>query len=109
MTKRKDNGRFKPGASGNPKGRPKGSKNKDVKALRERVKDLLDANFDRIVADLEELEPKERVSAYFKLLEFALPKLKAIEAKIDGDIMAVQPPTIIIGDNLPDWMNEGDD
>ena len=48
------------------------------------------------------------MSAYFKLLEFALPKLKAVEAKIEGDAMARQPPQIIIGD-LPEWMNEGDD
>lgn len=104
--KRKNDGQFKPGESGNPKGRPKGRTNKDVKELRERVKMLLDSTFDRIIEDLEHLEPKDRVNAYFKLLEFALPKLKAVEAKIEGDIMAVQPPTIVIGDNLPEWMNE---
>ena len=109
MSKRQSNGRFKKGKSGNPNGRPKGAANKEVKELRERVKLLLDTNFDRIVEDIAQLEPKERVSAYLKLLEFALPKLKAIEAKIEGDTMAVQPPTIVIGDNLPDWMNEGGD
>lgn len=105
--KRKKNGQYKTGESGNPKGRPKGRTNKDVKELRERVKMLLDSTFDRVIEDLEQLEPKDRVNAYFKLLEFALPKLKAIEAKVEDDSMAVQPPTIIIGDNLPEWMHEG--
>ena len=107
--KRDKSGKFKPGTSGNPKGRPKGAGNKGVQILRDKVKDLLEDNFDTIADDLKALEPKDRVSAYIKLMDFALPKLKAIEAKIDGDIMAVQPPTIVIGDNLPDWMNEGGD
>ena len=96
MAKRK--GQFKAGQSGNPNGRPKGKSNKDVKELRERVRQLLDNNFDRIMEDLEQLEPKERVSAYLKLLEFALPKLKAIEAKVDGDVKTSTAPRIVIGD-----------
>lgn len=105
MSKRTDKGQFKPGRSGNPKGRPKGKSNKDVKELRDRVKQLLDATFDQVVEDMAELEPKDRVNAYMKLLEFSLPKLKSIDAKVEGDAMAKQPPRIIIGD-LPEWMQD---
>lgn len=107
MSKRDKNGRFIKGSkSPNPAGRPKGASNKEVKELRERVKQLLDSTFDQVVEDMAELEPKERIQAYIKLLEFALPRLKSIDAKVDGDVMAKQPPQIIIGD-LPEWMHEG--
>ena len=65
------------------KGRPKGSENKEVKALREKVKELLENNYDKITADLEKLTPKDRVSAWLGLLEFSLPKLQRIEAEVD--------------------------
>ena len=94
--KRDKTGKFKPGTSGNPKGRPKGAGNKEAQVLRDKVKDLLEDNFDTIVDDLKALEPKDRVSAYLKLLEFSLPKLKSIEAKASHEV--IQPPQIIIGD-----------
>ncbi len=94
--KRDKTGKFKPGTSGNPKGRPKGAGNKEVQILRDKVKDLLDDNFDTIVDDLNALEPKDRVSAYIKMMDFALPKLKSIEAKASHEL--IQPPTIIISD-----------
>lgn len=71
--------KFKKGQSGNPNGRPKGAKNKDTKALRERINHLLNKNWEAIQTDLEELTPKERIDAYIKLLEYALPKLQRTE------------------------------
>lgn len=94
--KRDKTGKFKPGTSGNPRGRPKGAGNKEAQFLRDKVRDLLDDNFDTIVDDLKALEPKDRVSAYIKMMDFALPKLKSIEAKASHEV--VQPPQIIIGD-----------
>lgn len=60
-------------------GRKKGTPNKDTKELRERVSDLIDNNFDRIQADLDQLEPKERLDFLVKLLEYGLPKLQRVE------------------------------
>lgn len=66
------------------RGRPKGSGNKDTKKLRERITDLLDMNWGSIQDDLKELKPKERVDAYIKLLEYALPKLQRTELSTES-------------------------
>lgn len=70
---------FRKGRSGNPNGRPPGTKDRATKELRDRVKALLENQFDRIVADLESLEPRDRVNAWLKLLEYSLPKLQRSE------------------------------
>lgn len=70
---------FEKGKSGNPRGRRKGSSNKDTKALRERLGLLLDSSFDQLKDDLKSLTAKERIEAYSKLLEYCLPKLGKTE------------------------------
>ena len=51
---------FKPGQSGNPNGKPKGSQNRDLKPIRERFTQLLDGySLEAMRADLAEyLIPK---------------------------------------------------
>ena len=71
------------GMTNNPNGRPKGSPNKITSTLREMVSDLLSENYKSIIDDIKQLEPKERVDAWIKLLEYGLPKLQRMEAKID--------------------------
>ena len=73
----KNSGRFKPGVSGNPNGRPRGSRNRN--SLREKVETLLDANFDQIQGWIEEMEPKDRATFLLRLLEYSLPKLRSTE------------------------------
>lgn len=94
-------GRFQSGTSGNPSGRQKGAGNKEVKALRERINQLLDDNFEQVLKDFRSLEPKARVQAFIKLMEFSLPRLKSIEgtALVQS---APSPPQIIIGDDPAD-------
>jgi hypothetical protein len=62
-------------------GRKAGTPNKMTGDLKSRISTLLDSQFDNVVDDLEQLEPKDRVTAYLKFLEYALPKQR--EQKID--------------------------
>lgn len=74
---------FQPGQSGNPDGRPRGSRNKATADLRGKITELLDDNYHQVIEDLADLDPKERVTAWIKLLEYALPKLQRTESTID--------------------------
>lgn len=74
---------FEKGKSGNPRGRKKGTQNAVNRDLRERVRDLLESQFDQIALDLAGLEAKDRVNAWLKLSEFVLPKLQRSETVID--------------------------
>lgn len=62
-------------------GRKAGTPNKATADVKARIAALIDAQFDQITDDLEQLEPKERVTAYLKFLEYVLPKQR--EPKID--------------------------
>ena len=70
---------------GKPKtgGRTIGTPNAVTKNLRERVRELLENQFDQVAADLVGLEAKDRVSAWLKMSEFVLPKLQRTETTID--------------------------
>lgn len=75
---------FKKGQSGNPAGRPQGTKNKVNQEIRERINDFLDNNFDDIQADIQRLEPKDRVKFFIELLSFGVPRLKNIGMDIQN-------------------------
>ncbi len=62
-------------------GRKIGTPNKTTADLKSRIKSLMDQHFDTIQHDLEKLEPKERVAAYMRFLEYVLPKQR--ESKLD--------------------------
>ena len=62
-------------------GRTVGTPNKVTTDLKTRIANLIDNQFDTIQADLDTLEPKDRVTAYLKFMEYVLPKQR--EQKID--------------------------
>lgn len=76
---------YKKGESGNPNGRPQGSKNRN--AVRQTIGDLLSDRFtiESLSKDLDALEPRDRISALIRLIEFVAPRLKAVEASIESD------------------------
>ena len=88
-------------------GRTKGTPNKDTRELRERISDLIDMHFDKLSDDLLSLQPKERIEAMTKLLEYSLPKLQRVEVDagdvsqqiIFNEVKTYQPKT------LDDWYN----
>lgn len=67
------------GITNNPGGRPKGSQNKQLAPIREAFGLLVSNNLERLQEDLNELSPKDRVSAILDLARFVIPTLKAIE------------------------------
>lgn len=70
--------KYKKGQSGNPKGRPTGSKNKNTSDIRSWVKSLIDDNRETLEADLDRLEALDRWKLITQLLGFVVPKLEKI-------------------------------
>lgn len=62
-------------------GRKSGSQNKVTVDIKSRITQLIENQFEMIQDDLENLDPKDRVTAYLKFLEYILPKQR--EQKID--------------------------
>ena len=62
-------------------GRKAGTPNKVTSDLRGRIEQLVNDQFDSIKADLEALDPKDRIAAYQRFIEYVLPKQR--EQKID--------------------------
>jgi len=72
---------FKPGQSGNPKGKPKGP-NKATVEFRETVRALLEDNRENVATWLEQVaasDPYKALSLLTNLAEFASPKLARTE------------------------------
>lgn len=63
---------FRPG---NP-GRPKGSKNKLTREIKERVEWVLELLDDQLEEDIHKLKAADRVRLWFDLQEFVRPKLQ---------------------------------
>lgn len=59
----------------------KGIKNSKTEALREKINQLLEDQWDNILMDLDVMTPKERVNVYVMLLEYAIPKLSRQEVQ----------------------------
>ncbi|MGD9930250.1 MAG: DUF5681 domain-containing protein [Mangrovibacterium sp.] len=91
---------FKKGQSGNPGGRPPGTKDKATKEIREKISDILEDHFtpDKISEDLEAMEPKDRLTFLTKLLEYAVPKLKQTDIAAEVINRTPDPPVIIFKD-----------
>jgi hypothetical protein len=68
---------FKKGQSGNKAGKPKGATNKATTDLRKWINQFIDNNREQIQKDWKDLEPKDRLVMFEKLLKYSLPTLQA--------------------------------
>jgi len=68
--------------------------NKETQLLRERVRILLDDNWDEVCIEIKALKGKDHVDAILRMLEYALPKLSRTETRditeID-ELLAMSP------------------
>mgnify|MGYP003378422237 CR=1 FL=1 len=79
---------FQPGQSGNPKGRPVGSKDRTKRDLADRLAKFLSDDFDDggeagFMADWNELSPTNRMKTRAQLYEFVMKKLSRSETVVD--------------------------
>ena len=75
----------------NTKGRPPGTKNKTSEAIRSKVAEVLDQYFDKkFTADLNALEPGQRLTIASRLLSHVLPApLHDLERLSDDQLMVI--------------------
>ena len=69
---------FKKGVSGNPNGKPPGTKNRNKQPLYNRIESLVLNNFDRIEKDIEEVSPEVRLEMIANLAGLVNPKNQTV-------------------------------
>ena len=87
-SKKKQDARFKPGESGNPNGRPRGSKNYKTLAFEERLESL-GCDPLKVLATIcnnEREETNLRLAAAKELGGYVYPKRKSVELEHKGDL-----------------------
>lgn len=89
--------KFEKGVSGNPKGRPPGTKNK-TSEIKEKVEILVLENWDQFKEDIKKMKPRDRAVVLLKALDFIVPKLKAME--LDTRIQTFPEPQRLTPDQI---------
>jgi len=77
---------WQPGVSGNPNGRPKGSKNKFSKQLKDHIKKILGKHILNLDDDLASMTAKDRVAAQTAFLKYFLTSSKEIKHQTDTKV-----------------------
>ena len=72
---------FKPGQSGNPGGRPKGSKNRADQELKQWLQMLVDGQRTQFEKDLKKVKPVQRLAILERLMSFLIPKQQSLSTE----------------------------
>ncbi len=83
-------------------GRPKGSKNIATAEIREKFRELVETNLSQFQNDLNELEPKERLTIIMQIAKFVLPTLKSIDLNAtsnEAEVTSITRTIIDINEN----------
>ena len=71
-------GRYKPGQSGNPMGRPAGIPNTTTGEIRKIITNIVADHLEQVYLDLAALSPKDRVAAVIAMSQIVVPRLSAV-------------------------------
>ena len=72
----------KKGQTGNPNGIPRGSKNKATHNIKERLKSFVEGRFDEVTAEFDNLEARDKIIMFEKLLAYVLPKQRETDISV---------------------------
>ncbi|MEI7982139.1 MAG: DUF5681 domain-containing protein [Bacteroidota bacterium] len=83
--------RYKKGQSGNPSGKPPGTKSKSVVEIRERIKSFIDDNWSKVQSDFDKLDPEKKLMFFEKILKYSIPPLSSlsVQAEISTQLEAL--------------------
>lgn len=87
---------FKKGQGGRKAGKP----NKVTKDLRQWINRFIDSQTDQIQKDWKQLEPKDRIVLFEKLLKYSLPTLQATSLTTDFEKMSDEDLDRIVNEIL---------
>lgn len=74
---------FKKGESGNPSGRPAGSKNKATELVKTLIETMITDNADQLKDHFKALRGKDKLKAFIDLLPYVVPRLQSTSLDID--------------------------
>jgi len=77
---------FKPGISGNPKGKPAGTKSKTTIEIRELFQMFLGNNVETMQANFELLEPVQKLTFIEKIAKLVMPPPTTLENLSDEQL-----------------------
>ena len=80
---------FRKGKSGNPKGKPVGTKSKTTEEIRGIFQTFLEANLETMQADFDKLEPKDRLQFIEKVAKMIIPAPITLESLNDAALDAL--------------------
>lgn len=78
-------------------GRPKGSQNKYSQEIKENIEALIKGyaeDFDTVLSQLVETNPNKFAEIYLRMMEYAVPKQRAIESTIDVSEGTIEKITV---------------